>query len=62
MIVQKPKLVLLDEVTSNLDTESSKIFYKLLRKYLSDTTVIAVIHKQNELVYFDEVLNLDSLI
>jgi vitamin B12/bleomycin/antimicrobial peptide transport system ATP-binding/permease protein len=43
-IIQKPDLLLLDEVNSGLDHKSTKKVQEMLNKYLPQTTIIAVDH------------------
>lgn len=57
-MVQKPDIILFDEITSNLDTQSVKVFYSMLKKYLPTTTIIGIVHKEDELKYFDNVVNI----
>lgn len=57
-IIQKPDIILFDEITSNLDENSVKIFYKMIKKYIPKATIIGVVHKKNELKYFDSIVKL----
>ncbi len=57
-ILFKPDILLCDEITSGLDVESVKLFYGMLRRYLPETTVICVVHRKNELKYFDSVVTM----
>ncbi|MFT8631591.1 MAG: ABC transporter ATP-binding protein [Liquorilactobacillus ghanensis] len=59
-IVQNPDIVLLDEITSNLDAKSAKKTYTMLKEYLPYATIIGIVHKKNELVYFDEIVSIDT--
>ena len=43
-VIKKNKIVILDEATSSLDTETEKIIQNNLRKYFQDSTVIMVAH------------------
>ncbi len=43
-VIKKNKIVILDEATSSLDTETEKIIQNNLRKYFQDCTVIMVAH------------------
>ena len=44
-VVKNPKLLILDEITTNLDKISKSHVYKLLKKCLHDTTVIYTDHQ-----------------
>jgi putative ATP-binding cassette transporter len=44
-VVKNPQLLILDEITTNLDEVSKSNVYKLLKKYLYDTTVIYTDHQ-----------------
>jgi len=43
-LVSRPKILLLDEPTANLDANSEKDLYELLRKLNKDLTIILVSH------------------
>jgi ABC-type uncharacterized transport system fused permease/ATPase subunit len=45
VVIKKPKLLILDEATSNLDEVSRLAAYKILKKALHDTTVIYTDHQ-----------------
>ena len=57
-IVAKPQILLLDEFTSNLDEKTITIVYHMIKKYLPGTTIISVVHRFEELQYYDEVVRL----
>ncbi|BDR60929.1 hypothetical protein [Lactobacillus xylocopicola] len=54
----QPEILLLDEITSNLDEKSIDRLYKMIVKYLPQTTVISIVHRTAELQYYDEVVRL----
>ena len=43
-VIKKNKIVILDEATSSLDTETEKIIQNNLKKYLENSTVIMIAH------------------
>lgn len=44
-IVKTPKLLVLDEITTNLDIASKSMLYEIIKKLLQDTTVIYTDHQ-----------------
>lgn len=57
-IVSKPDILLLDEITSNLDEKTVLLIYRLINKYLKNTTIIGITHRPEELKYYDHILKL----
>jgi len=60
-VYDQPKLLILDEITSSLDEESSKIILQNL-KYISKKSKISIImisHNKKDYEYCDEVINLN---
>ncbi len=54
-LVLRPKLLLLDEITSNLDQRSLATINELLREFCKQTTVLAVSHDEGLVdEFFDE--------
>lgn len=47
-IVKKPKLLLADELTANLDVETSKMIFELLKELAKDTLVVVVSHNRDD--------------
>lgn len=60
-IICKPDILLCDEITSGLDVKSVERFYAMLRGYLPGTTIICVVHRHNELKYFDAIVEMGHL-
>ncbi len=52
LLLQKPKIALLDEPTSHLDDETAEQVMNLIAKYLKDTTTLIVSHDQRLKQYF----------
>lgn len=57
--VKKPRIILADEPTGNLDIDNSKIVFELLKKVSNDILVIVVTHdKHLALEYSDRIITL----
>lgn len=59
-LVHRPNLVLLDEPTSNLDTQAEQDFILRLKEFLVGRTLILVTHKPALLALVSRVLILDK--
>ena len=58
-IVKKPKLLLADELTANLDVETSKMIFKLLKELSKDTLIVVVSHNRDDAnIYSDRKIEL----
>jgi len=56
--LRQPKLLILDEVTSNVDYKTEKMITDLLRQLKGDVTVIIVTHRTALIKYADTVIDL----
>lgn len=60
-LVKKPKLILCDEPTGNLDEHTSKLILDLLKKLSSESLVLIVSHNHTEAnFYADRLIELDE--
>ncbi|KXH25809.1 ABC transporter [Colletotrichum simmondsii] len=59
-MLRKGRVLVLDEITSSLDDESSRIIDKVLRSWFRDWTIIAIAHKLESILDFDRVAVVDS--
>ncbi|CAM1501184.1 Fc.00g103460.m01.CDS01 [Cosmosporella sp. VM-42] len=59
-MVRKSRVLILDEITSGLDEETSAIVDEVLRSWFQGWTIIAIMHKFNSILDFDKVAVLDS--
>ncbi|GAB1206155.1 hypothetical protein APSETT445_004837 [Aspergillus pseudonomiae] len=59
-LLKKSKILLLDEPTSSLDSETDARVQKVIRELFADCTVIMVAHRIHTLLDFDRVAVLDS--
>jgi len=55
MILADPKVVILDEATSSLDTETEQHLHEALRSFLKDRTTIIVAHRLSAVRQADRV-------
>ncbi|KAF4511346.1 hypothetical protein G6O67_003152 [Ophiocordyceps sinensis] len=58
-ILRKASIVLLDEVTSNVDRATDDLMQTIIRKQFRDCTVVAVAHRLSTILDFDQVVVLD---
>ncbi|KAK1450990.1 ABC transporter [Colletotrichum cuscutae] len=59
-MLRKGRVLVLDEITSSLDGESSKIIDEVLRSWFREWTIIAIAHKLESILDFDRVAVVDS--
>ncbi len=60
MILQDPKIVILDESTSALDTQTEYRLFKALQKYLKEKTTIIIAHRLSTVQQADYIYVLDK--
>lgn len=59
-LANNSRIVIIDEATASLDPESDHRIQRLLRERFSQKAIVAIAHRLNTIVDFDEVLVLDS--
>ena len=59
-LLQRNKLILMDEATANIDTQSELIIQKLLKERFNDCTILMIAHRLNTILHCDKVLVLDQ--
>jgi ABC-type multidrug transport system fused ATPase/permease subunit len=59
MVLRKPPLLLLDEATSAIDPARQEKITKTIREQFADATIIAVAHRLETVLDFDEVIVMD---
>jgi ABC-type bacteriocin/lantibiotic exporter with double-glycine peptidase domain len=57
-LLRKPKILILDEATSNIDKCGESMIYTNIRNKLPDVTLISVMHDMNEYIDFDNIINI----
>jgi ABC-type multidrug transport system fused ATPase/permease subunit len=59
-ILANPKIIILDEATSNLDTESEGLIQKSLSELMKDRTTIVIAHRLSTIKKADQILVIES--
>ncbi|ETS76400.1 hypothetical protein PFICI_11787 [Pestalotiopsis fici W106-1] len=61
-ILRRANIVLLDEITSNVDQATDAIMQTIVREQFRDCTVIAIAHRLSTIANFDQVVVLDHVV
>lgn len=59
-ILANPKIIILDEATSNLDTESEALIQKSLSELVKDRTTIVIAHRLSTIKKADQILVIEN--
>ncbi len=59
-VVKNPQILILDEATSSLDTESEKLVQQALEKLMKGRTTLVIAHRLSTVVKADKILVLDK--
>jgi len=59
-ILANPKIIILDEATSSLDTESEALIQKSLSELIKDSTTIVIAHRLSTIKQADQILVVES--
>ncbi|MBE9489529.1 MAG: ABC transporter ATP-binding protein [Bacteroidetes bacterium] len=59
-ILADPKIIILDEATSNLDTESEGLIQKSLAKLINERTTIVIAHRLSTIKKADQILVIEA--
>ncbi|ORY40168.1 P-loop containing nucleoside triphosphate hydrolase protein [Rhizoclosmatium globosum] len=60
VLLEKSKILIMDEATSSVDAESDKRIQDSMKTYFKDATVLSVAHRLNTIAAFDKVLVLEN--
>lgn len=60
-LIKKPKMIIADEPTGNLDSETSKNIFNLFKTLSKDLLVVIVTHdEESAQIYGDQIINMDD--
>ena len=59
-LVQKRKIIVMDEATANVDFKTDNLIQEVIRHKFKDSTVLTIAHRLNTIMDYDKVLILDG--
>ncbi|MEL6254724.1 MAG: ATP-binding cassette domain-containing protein, partial [Bacteroidota bacterium] len=59
-VLRNPEILILDEATSNLDTESEKLVQEALEKLMQERTTLVIAHRLSTILNADEILTIEA--
>ena len=59
-LIRKPKILLMDEATANIDQKTDSIIQRVIKENLTGTTVITIAHRLITIIQYDKILILDQ--
>ncbi|KAL9978300.1 hypothetical protein ACROYT_G015799 [Oculina patagonica] len=59
-LVQKSKIIIMDEATANVDFKTDRLIQEVIRNKFIDSTVLTIAHRLNTIMDYDQVLVLDG--
>merc|ERR1712232_984624 len=59
-VLANPILLVLDEATSAVDSETDDFVQKMLRSQFPDTTLLTVAHRLNTIIDYDVIITMDK--
>ncbi|KAJ3028319.1 UNVERIFIED_CONTAM: hypothetical protein HDU68_001934 [Siphonaria sp. JEL0065] len=59
-MLKKPKILIMDEATANVDYETDAMIQKALREDFKETAILTIAHRLNTVMDFDRILVLDQ--
>ena len=59
-LVQKSKIIIMDEATANVDFKTDRLIQEVVRDKFKQSTVLTIAHRLNTIMDYDKVLVLDG--
>ena len=59
-LIRKPKILLMDEATANIDQKTDSIIQRVIKDSMSETTVITIAHRLVTIIQYDKILILEQ--
>jgi ABC-type multidrug transport system fused ATPase/permease subunit len=59
-VVRRPQILILDEATSSLDSESEKLVQAAIDRVIENTTAVVIAHRLSTVVHADKIVVLDA--
>lgn len=59
-LICKPKILLMDEATANIDYKTDDLIQQLIRKEFENTTVLTIAHRINTIIDYDKIIVLEK--
>jgi ABC-type multidrug transport system fused ATPase/permease subunit len=59
-ILKKPSILICDEATASIDSETDEMIQKMIRKYFNRSTILTIAHRIETISDYDKILCLDK--
>ncbi|KAI9343241.1 P-loop containing nucleoside triphosphate hydrolase protein [Obelidium mucronatum] len=59
-MLKKPRILIMDEATANVDFSTDDFIQKALRKHFKDASILTIAHRLNTIIDYDRILVLDG--